>query len=254
MGATEQNNLPATADFGLLPEPVQGNAAEILRKINALNWNIPVTNPETATRAGFCALQVKGAQKDLDKLKKAMVEPYNDKLKKIRAYFSWFEKRLEDAQGFCETGLRAWDRKQKEEAAKKQREAEERAAKQQAQAREMLRKEAEAKKAEAAAALEADPFAFDQVDQIEAEAQNIEMEAQTLCVGAVVMPEERTLVSGLNIRSKWVARIVDAALIPREYLIPDEKLLGRIARESEGKAEIPGVVFEDEGSLVRRAS
>jgi hypothetical protein len=51
----------------------------------------------------------------------------------------------------------------------------------------------------------------------------------------------------------WQARVVDAALVPREYLIPDLVALGKFAKLMKGKAAVPGVVFEDVGSVRRRA-
>jgi hypothetical protein len=51
----------------------------------------------------------------------------------------------------------------------------------------------------------------------------------------------------------WQARVVDADLIPREYLIPDLVGLGKYAKLMRSKASVPGVVFEDVGSVRRRA-
>lgn len=51
----------------------------------------------------------------------------------------------------------------------------------------------------------------------------------------------------------WQARVVDEKLIPREYLTPDLVALGKLAKMMKGKASVPGVVFEDVGSVRRRS-
>lgn len=50
----------------------------------------------------------------------------------------------------------------------------------------------------------------------------------------------------------WQVRVVDESLLPREYMTPDLVALGRYARLMKGKASVPGVVFEDVGSVRRR--
>ena len=54
-------------------------------------------------------------------------------------------------------------------------------------------------------------------------------------------------------KSVWKFRIVDAKLIPRSYLIPDEKLIGFMVRSKKGATDIPGVeVYEERSSQVRK--
>lgn len=47
-------------------------------------------------------------------------------------------------------------------------------------------------------------------------------------------------------KKRWKARVIDPDEVPREHMIPDIMDLNRIARESEGKVEIPGVLFYPE--------
>ena len=51
----------------------------------------------------------------------------------------------------------------------------------------------------------------------------------------------------------WQARVVDESLVPREYMTPDLVKLGKLAKLMKGKASVPGVAFEDVGSVRRRA-
>jgi len=48
-------------------------------------------------------------------------------------------------------------------------------------------------------------------------------------------------VSDTAARVTWTYRVVDAALIPREYLIPDEKKIGGVVRAMKEATNIPGV-------------
>ena len=58
--------------------------------------------------------------------------------------------------------------------------------------------------------------------------------------------------AGLTVREDWKFSIVDAALIPREYLIPDEKKIGRIVRAMKDATNIPGVrVYAEKGIATR---
>ena len=81
--------------------------------------------------------------------------------------------------------------------------------------------------------------AHDKVEAIMATAPEIPDEADT---------------AGLTIREDWKFSIVDAALIPREYLIPDEKKIGRIVRALKGDANIPGVRAYSEKSTSTRSA
>ena len=49
----------------------------------------------------------------------------------------------------------------------------------------------------------------------------------------------------------WQARVVDATLIPREFLMPDMQALGKYAKLMKGKAKVAGVEFEDVGTVRR---
>lgn len=49
--------------------------------------------------------------------------------------------------------------------------------------------------------------------------------------------------SGISTRKIWTFSITDEALLPRDFLIPDTKKLGEIARKEKEKASVPGVEF-----------
>lgn len=49
--------------------------------------------------------------------------------------------------------------------------------------------------------------------------------------------------SHTTIRTAWAARVVDASMVPREYMTPNETLLNGLARNTKGAMKIPGVEF-----------
>jgi len=57
---------------------------------------------------------------------------------------------------------------------------------------------------------------------------------------------------GASVRKTWKYRIVDPNMIPREYLVPNETLIGGIARTMKEKASIPGIEFYSEASASLR--
>ena len=48
-------------------------------------------------------------------------------------------------------------------------------------------------------------------------------------------------VKGISTRKKWSFEIVDAAKIPREYLVPNEVAIGGVVRALKGATNIPGI-------------
>jgi hypothetical protein len=58
---------------------------------------------------------------------------------------------------------------------------------------------------------------------------------------------------GQSYVENWQATVVDASLVPRDFLIPDLVAIGKYAKLMKGKASMPGVTFEDVGSVRRRA-
>jgi hypothetical protein len=71
-------------------------------------------------------------------------------------------------------------------------------------------------------------------------------------VEAAPIVPEAPRASGLSLTETWKFSIVDASLIPREYLVPDEIKIGRIVRAMKGETKIPGVRIYSEKSVSSR--
>lgn len=61
----------------------------------------------------------------------------------------------------------------------------------------------------------------------------------------VVVPEKVTT-NGSTLRHNWKFRVLDISLVPIEYILVNEVMVGKIGRVSEGKVKIPGIEFYDE--------
>jgi hypothetical protein len=58
--------------------------------------------------------------------------------------------------------------------------------------------------------------------------------------------------SGITYTEKWNFEITDEKLIPRDYLVPDEKKIRTIVKAMKGATNIPGVRVFDEGTVIHR--
>jgi hypothetical protein len=66
---------------------------------------------------------------------------------------------------------------------------------------------------------------------------------------APVIRTDAPKIAGQSVREVWMFQIEDASLIPRQYLMPDEKKLGQLARMMKAEAKLPGVRFYSENRV-----
>lgn len=101
---------------------------------------------------------------------------------------------------------------------------------------EIARKAVEAKAREEQQALAKEMEAFG----------NAEVAAKIASAPVVVPPvvvQSAPKVAGVSFRDDWRAEVIDPQLIPREYLIPDEKKLSALAKAMKADAKVAGVRF-----------
>ena len=90
------------------------------------------------------------------------------------------------------------------------------------------------------------------VEKAEARAEALELQAAAVVAEVVDMPVAKA--AGVAARTIWKHRVVDPALVPREYLMVDEKKLAGVARAVKGSIQIPGVEMYPEQQMAARAS
>lgn len=79
-------------------------------------------------------------------------------------------------------------------------------------------------------------------------AQNNVREAAALS-SAIVQSEAP---AGITFQERWVWRVVNAALLPRDFLMPDEKKIAEHVKKHGAGANIPGVVVEKDVGIIAR--
>lgn len=194
----------------------------------------PIRESQQAVTALFKgAIEVRTNARDT--LKRAMTD-YADEVERQARERAAQQRALAEAEA----------RRQREEAAAAQRKADEQAAK--------LRAEAEAARqaGDAKAAQRMEKRAEAAVERAEEKQQAAQVAEQAAAAPIAVRPAEAPKADGVHYRTTWKARVIDAALIPREYLMVDEAALAKLASAEKDKAAVPGVEFYAERTLITR--
>lgn len=195
-----------------------------------------IKNADHAERGAADRKEIKKRLKALEDMRKSLTRPLDESKSRIMDFFRKPEEQLKAAVTLIDRALLAYDaevRRIQEEERQRAEEAE--AAR--------IAEEAKALQVKAVAALAVG-------DERKAERlveKMMDVEAQPV---AVRMAEIKHI--GVSVKERWKARVVNVKLLPREYMIPDEKQLAAIATATKGKTEIPGVEFYPERGLASR--
>jgi len=204
------------------------------------------------------ASNLKGAKalvKEIEAKRTEITGPINAGLKKLNALFATISAPAEQAVKVYDAKMLSYRQEQERIAAEAQRKLEAEAAKRreelERQAREAERKarekaDEERRQAEAAAAAgRAEEAAKMRAAAAERERKAAEQAAERReAAAAVVAPTvvvEVPKVAGHSVIETWGFAVVDANLIPREYLMPDEDRIGKVVRALKATTNIPGI-------------
>ena len=221
-----------------------------------------VIDADSYRAAGHFFADIKAKIKEVEAARVKRVKPLNDTVKLINEDYKALTAQLEAVLKVVEAPMLAFqreeDRKRREAEEVARKEAEARAAEARAKAEEEMRRlEAERKAAEearqAAETAQSPVAAFLAQEEanrataaaeaaMEAAKDNLRQAAMAGQSVAAVIPPKVTA-AGTSLRRTWKARVVDVNAVPREFLIPNEQLLGQIAREQKENASVPGVEF-----------
>lgn len=194
----------------------------ILQDANILT----VENTETYSAAGEFLKRIKGKMKALNDQRLELTRPIDATKKAIKKLFDKPLLVLEEIESKIKSSLIDYDKKQEEI-----RRAEE------ARLAALQKKEADRLARRAAKAAEKGQ---------EEKAEQLQQEAQQAEAFKPMVPENTTKVAGIQKKKVWKFRILNARDIPRDYLIPNEKMLGDVARATKGTLNIPGIEFYSE--------
>lgn len=246
---------------------------------------ILVRSADEYAQAGAVFAAIKQRRKEVEAERKKRTDPINQSLKLINADFRAIDETLEAAGRPYEAGMLAYKKQEEQQ----RREAEEAARKERLRIEEEARKQADEEMAKLEAAKEAQKVALENalrhaaaaeaaeesqsplaayVAKAQAERAALEAEqagqeildarqstenalrhAATAPLAVTVLAGPAARAAGTSFRTTWKFRIVDPALIPREYLIHNEQMLGALARTTKAPSTIPGVEFYAEQSI-----
>lgn len=225
--------------------------------------NLVVATVEQRTDVAYKLKVIKGFRKQLEDARVSEKEPHLAASREVDAKYKPVQARLEQADKAIQGLMLSFDNEQARlvavEQARLQEIARQEQAKLAAQAAEVeskarekaeaLRKEAEAAvaagRAEEAAKLAARAQATE--DKAEAKAGEIELRAAQVIVP--IISNNKVKISGQSTIETWFATVVDASVLPREWLVPDQSALDAFAKISKGVKTIPGVVFDSRKAI-----
>lgn len=249
MSAAEQHVIEATE----IPAEVQQNVATVTERAGR---EIVVASDADYTFAGKQVLEIAAQAKALEAKRKELIAPALEQQRRINDFFRVPIEACQEARKRIDRAMGAYEAEQRRireeaeraarEAARKERERMEReaaaAAEKARQARE--REEAKARELEAAGRAERAEAMRAQAEAREAQRQ-ADIDAQRAAAAAVpeqpVVHHEAPKAAGISTRTDYDFEIVDSALLPREYLVPDEVAIRRVVRALKDRTNIPGI-------------
>lgn len=186
---------------------------------------IQVVDAETYTKAGEVLITIKALRKKIDATFDGIIKKAHEAHKEAVNQKKVAEAPLIEAENIIKPALAAYDREQ-----------------------ERIRREEEEKQREIARKAEEDRR-LREAEQAEKEGKQEEAQAiidEPVYVPPVVLERSTPKVSGISMQKVWKFRVVNQALIPREYMIPDQVKIGGVVRATKGSIQIPGVEIYSE--------
>lgn len=189
-----------------------------------------VTNAEQYAVASEFLKTIKGAQKKVVDFFAPMKQKAHEAHKAITQQESATLKPLQDAETSLKRNLLTFYNEQERIRIEAQR-------KLQAEADEAARKERERLEREAS-----------KLKTPELKAERLE-QAASVIAPVVSVASVAPVVSGQSIRKTWTAKVVNLELVPREWLVVNEKALDAFAKATKGAVKVAGVEFVEVSSL-----
>jgi hypothetical protein len=233
---------PAEGVRGLLT-PKQRQALEIYKgeSLTILETDPPrpIISAEEASAAAELRAQIQVCLKGLDMLRRKVVDPLNVKVKIINNEMKRWAEPLKERYGRAEAVLLAWQQKERARVQREQQDA--------------IRRQEEAAVREAEATAKAQ--AAETPEARHEAMQEAEVASTELMVAQVETP--RDPVKGWkgdegtsSVTERWTFEVVKPELVPRDYCVPDSKLIR--AAVHEGVRELAGVhIYQKEGLATR---
>lgn len=189
-----------------------------------------VTNAEQYAVASEFLKTIKGAQKKVVDFFAPMKQKAHEAHKAITQQESATLKPLQEAEASLKRNLLTFHTEQERIRQEEQR-------KLQAASDEAARKERERLEREAA-----------KLKTPELKAERLE-QAAAVIAPVVAVASAAPVVSGQSIRKTWTAKVVNLELVPREFMVVNEKALDAFAKSTKGAVKVAGVEFVEVSSI-----
>jgi rubrerythrin len=208
---------------------IKQETQDLVKQVDSFDKAIIIKSNVDYERVGEELKQIKTLFNALENERKSATKPLDEAKKKIMDWFRQPSEKLTIAEANRKRAMIGYQQEQE----KKRREEEARLA-------ELQRKEAErlAKKA-------AEAEAKGRTEK----AEELRQQAQEASTIAPIVPPKVEKINGIKTMKIWKFRIVNEKLIPRDYLMPDEKKIGAITKATKGTLEIPGIEIYPEDTM-----
>lgn len=212
-------------------------AGELAREAVALLEDakgLTIVQPDQYEYAATLLRYVRGKKKELEEERMAQTRPLDKQKAEIIALYGQPLTVLLQADRVIEDALKKYRAVEAERQRVAQLAAQRKADQEEARLRERARKAEEARH-------------FDKADELERKAEMV--------VPAVV-ERETPKVEGISARKVWKFEIVDEEKLPRQFLVPNEGVIGRTVRAQGKMAEsmIPGIRVWAEETITARSA
>lgn len=219
---SEDDNL--VIGVRLPPEAKVNLADQSVLQMESASAMVVVTNAIEYQKAAAFLIEIDTAAKAIEETRKDFTRPLDELKKQWMDRFRPHIERLVDAKATVARAMQTWRSEQERMARAEQ---------------DRLRKEAEEKrKSEIDAALDKKDLAA---------ARDI---ASAPVIAPTIIPTIPT-VKGVTTRTDWRFEVIDPSLVPREYLMIDEKALQAVATSRKNTAQVSGVRFFPVEAIVR---
>jgi len=201
----------------------------------AIAESFSISSNKAYAEAGEILKTIKGRYREIENKRREMTLPLDEAKKRVMDFFRQPLERLSNAERLIKGAMVAFTQEQE-----RIRQAEE----QRIQA--LAREEQE----------RLDKELEKQITQAQEEGDNERAESLLDTATKIAVPlvqTEKPKVQGIKTITRWRYKIVDEALIPREYLMPNEKLLADMAIMTKGTIKVPGVEFYSESIVASTA-
>jgi hypothetical protein len=190
--------------------------------------DVTISNQLEYEGASIVLKEIKSRYNELDTQRKKITKPLDDAKKEVMSLFKTPLELLEKAETKIKGLMISYTAEQERKAREDQRKLQEAADKETERQRKLV--EAQIERAKAS-------DKDDKVEQLEAKKETIAPISVPTIAPQINTP------SGVSYRDNWTAEVIDANLVPREYMVVNLQALNAVAKSTKGTLNIPGVKF-----------